>query len=83
MSKKKQNIAVERTEPTEAETSPPVETGNGARPSEPQYAFPTKGRCPRCQTTDNVAESTQGKWQYRRCRRATCQRKFRIEGTPV
>ncbi len=51
--------------------------------TEPEYAFPTKVRCPRCKTTDNVRVSSEGPVQYRKCRRAHCRWSFKINGERV
>ncbi len=49
-----------------------------------KYAFPTKSRCPRCGATDTIATSSpEGKFQYRRCRRAICRWKYTVMGTKI
>lgn len=35
-------------------------------------------KCPRCDTRDNIAVSTQGRTQYRKCRRAVCRYSFKV-----
>ena len=35
---------------------------------EPEFAFPTRFRCPQRGTTNTVARSTHGRIQYRMCR---------------
>jgi len=49
----------------------------------PKYSFPTKSRCPRCQTTDTEATSTQDNIQYRQCKRAICKWKYTVRGVKV
>lgn len=36
--------------------------------------------CPRCLTGDTVAYSTNGKIQYRKCRRGVCRHRFTVRG---
>ena len=48
-----------------------------------RYVFPTPSKCPRCQTVDTEAYSTQGNIQYRRCRRAICRHRYHVIGTPI
>ena len=62
---------------------PPENEANEEEKKKPQYAFPSKSRCPRCQTTDTVATSTQKNVQYRQCQRAICRQKFSVLGKKV
>lgn len=48
-----------------------------------RYSFPSVVLCPYCQVDDTEAYHTEGKYQYRRCRRGHCRRNFRVTGTPV
>jgi len=50
-----------------------------------RWIFPSPTRCPRCQQFDTEATHTDSERgiQYRKCRRATCRRKFSISGPPV
>lgn len=48
-----------------------------------EYAFPTKSRCPRCQTTDTFAYKTNGNVQYRKCQRAICRHSYPVFGTKI
>lgn len=47
------------------------------------YVFPTPSKCPRCRGVDTVAYRTDGKIQYRRCRRAICRHRYQVRGTPT
>jgi len=60
---------------------PPPEAKDDA--GQVEYAFPTKGRCPRCGVTDTIATSTQGDTQYRQCRRAVCRKTFAVKGNKI
>lgn len=59
------------------------ETANKPTQTQPVYAFLTQNRCPRCKSTDTVARSTQGKWQYRECQVAVCRTKYHVEGKSI
>ena len=50
---------------------------------QPTYAFPTRSRCPRCESTDTIALSTQDKWQYRKCQVPVCRKRYTVEGKPI
>lgn len=47
------------------------------------YSFPTQSRCPRCQTVDTQAVSTQLNVQYRKCLRAVCRHTYTVIGKKV
>ncbi|MBA7650353.1 hypothetical protein ES703_58156 [subsurface metagenome] len=47
------------------------------------YVFPTPSKCPRCRGMDTVAYRTDGKTQYRRCRRAVCLHRYYVIGIPI
>lgn len=47
------------------------------------YAFPTKSRCPKCRTLGTRSTSTQGKTQFRKCRRPSCGTSYKESGTPI
>ncbi len=47
------------------------------------YSFPTRSRCPRCGAIETEAYRTDGKVQYRRCRRAVCRINYQVIGTKV
>ena len=44
------------------------------------WHFPKVPECPRCQTHDNEAYKTDGKVQYRRCRRGHCRHRWHVIG---
>ena len=50
-----------------------------------RWIFPSPVQCPRCKQYDTEATHTDSQRgvQYRKCRRATCRRKFSVDGTPV
>ena len=50
------------------------------RAAEPEYAFPSRSRCPRCQASDTRAVSTQGNVQYRQCIRPICRQRYKVIG---
>lgn len=45
-----------------------------------KYVFPNASLCPRCRTHDTVAYKTDGKIQYRKCRRGHCRHRFHVIG---
>lgn len=47
------------------------------------HVFPTPSKCPRCRSVDTEAYRTDGKIQYRRCRRAVCRCRYHVIGTPI
>jgi|GEM_PF-3661910 len=47
------------------------------------YSFDHGRRCPRCQSVDTVARSTQGHVQYRRCVRAVCMHRYAVVGKEI
>jgi hypothetical protein len=47
------------------------------------YSFPTKSRCPRCQSTDVKVVSTQGNVRYCKCQMPVCHWNFSVIGTKV
>jgi len=73
----------ENNEPPINETQPPEGEDNEEEKAKPQYAFPSKSRCPRCQTTDTKAYTTKGKYQYRECLRAICRKTYTVEGKEI
>ncbi len=56
-----------------------------ARPAdgEPVYAFPTKSRCPRCNSDDTERTSQAEGTQYRRCRNPVCRTPYKVPGEPI
>lgn len=50
----------------------PEEAAIGPAEEEPQYAFRTTVRCPRCGSTNTVNRATAGRIQYRMCRAPQC-----------
>jgi hypothetical protein len=82
MAKKTNKSATEGTETTEEH--PPVVAGAPQEPAKAkEYSFPSKSRCPRCQTTDTQVRSTQGSVQYRVCLRAVCKHKYTVLGKAI
>lgn len=50
-------------------------------PQAPAYEFPAAGKqCPRCQSWDTKAASTQGNVQYRQCQRGICRHRYPVMG---
>jgi rRNA maturation protein Nop10 len=49
----------------------------------PQYTFEKNPRCPACGSRDSTATSTQGRIQYRKCRRVGCYHLFHIEAAKL
>jgi len=45
-----------------------------------KYVFPNASQCPRCRSHDTIAYRTDGKVQYRRCRRGHCRWRYSIIG---
>lgn len=45
------------------------------------WAFPTKARCPRCQSVNTEQKSTQPPIQYRKCR--DCGYTFKVTGERI
>ena len=56
----------------------PEPKGQGQPQEPPQWAFPTKSRCPDCGSLDTEQTSTQAPCQYRQCRR--CGRTYKVMG---
>lgn len=51
---------------------------------EPVYSFPSKSRCPRCQSTDTkVIGYKHKRVSYRQCQRAICRRTYKVVGTKI
>ena len=57
--------------------------GNQGQKRKIKFAFPTRSKCPSCQMTNTIAYSTQGKIQYRKCRRGHCHAKYTVIGTEI
>ncbi|HAL44844.1 MAG TPA: hypothetical protein DCP47_02845 [Phycisphaerales bacterium] len=84
--------AIENEQPQQVQNEPvksePIKNQQSVEKEKPQvkkakYSFPTKVRCPRCRSTDNIVTSTPGKFQYRQCRQAVCRINFPVEGTKI
>jgi hypothetical protein len=61
----------------------PTPKDTGATEGKPVWDFAHGRRCPRCQSTDTEARSTQGGVQYRLCRRAVCRHTYSVVGRQI
>lgn len=52
-------------------------------PPPPVFAFPSKSRCPRCQSLNTVRTTDRGRVQYRRCRVPICRRTYKVIGEEI
>jgi len=71
-------------EPVDETNDEPVDeteaTAEPKRVKKVEYVFPKVPECPRCRTHDNEAYKTDGKIQYRRCRRGHCRHRWHVIG---
>jgi hypothetical protein len=76
-------------EPNSNESLPPQDVAEKSKPEtkkkQKQWSFPTVSKCPRCGTTDTICARTDPKmgWQYRKCQRAICRHRYRVQGVKV
>lgn len=47
------------------------------------YAFPTKSRCPKCNTLNTLRRGDNGATQYRECASSLCRHKYSVIGVKV
>ena len=48
-----------------------------------EYSFPNRSRCPRCRVTNTEAYATRQETQYRRCRGATCGKRYTVKADRI
>lgn len=59
----------------------PEPKGQGQPKEPPQWAFPTKSRCPGCGSTATLATCTKGQVQHRKCQ--ACGHRYKVTGREV
>jgi hypothetical protein len=52
-------------------------------PERVRYSFGTVSKCPRCGSTNTIATSTVGQYQYRVCRQPACRWRYKVFGTKI
>lgn len=50
---------------------------------EPVYSFPSRSRCPRCQSINTKAVGKHSHTQYRVCQQPICRRRYAVKGELV
>lgn len=69
--------------PTDLKLAPKPPAAPPAAAGEVSYAFPTKSRCPRCQSLNTKRRGVNGATQYRECCASVCKHKYSIVGEKV